>query len=116
MKPEEQRIAIAEACGWNFVPSNDDGNGHAFPESWISEYGREAYDIDGLADYLNDLNACHEAWLTLDQDQRDKFRLELLKLTVEGVWLSGYHLDKYCNATAAQRCEAFLRVIGKWKD
>lgn len=55
--------------------------------------------------YLGDLNAMHEAEKTLSIDQRGKYA-HLLLVTSE--WSIA--------ATAAQRAEAFLRVIGKWRD
>ena len=54
------------------------------------------------ADYLNDLNAMHEAEKTLNYDQLDNYYFEMAKRMVRP-----YH------ATAAQRAEAFLHTIGK---
>lgn len=117
MKLEEQRIAIAEACGWKFYPSHDvyGPGGHelvARPEEWRLETadGDEliAYGDKWLPDYLNDLNAMHEAekeiWSV--QQQWDKYK---------SILLSG-HDDDAIHTTAAQRAEAFLRTIGKWKE
>lgn len=102
MQKQKQRIAIADACGWLV---NEDGisgispinreQGLTNPEicSWI------------LPDYLNDLNAMHEAEKILDYNQlRDmedsvSFRFAVLPF----------------HATAAQRTEAFLRTVGKWE-
>jgi len=90
MIPKEQRIAIAEACGWT--------KGY----DWSRSDG-----IGVLPDYLNDLNAMHEAEKALDgMDQ-----LTYLAKLHEG--------NHYCSwagtcATAAQRAEAFLKTIGKW--
>ena len=53
-------------------------------------------------DYLNDLNAMHEAEKTLNYDQLDNYYFEMAKRMVRP-----YH------ATAAQRAEAFLHTIGK---
>jgi hypothetical protein len=81
MKPELQRIAIAEACGCTETP---------------------------LPDYLNDLNAMHEAQKILTYAQGGEMTL----------WITRIHGDGYgpqLFATAAQRAEAFLRTIGKWE-
>ena len=91
MTPEQQQLAIAEACG----EDND------------SIYR------DLIPDYLNDLNAMHEAE-ELFYAKSD---------TLEGAermrdysrWLC--NIAKYpLRAKAAQRAEAFLRTIGKWEE
>ena len=87
MKPEQQRIAIAEACG----EDND------------SIYR------DLIPDYLNDLNAMHEAEKVLVRLQWVSYLRRLQTLCDESVsWP--------IHATAAQRAEAFLRTIGKWEE
>jgi hypothetical protein len=109
MKPEQQRIAIAEACGWDFDPPQ--------AREWESR-GKWASGPPGcpalvfrhsIPDYINDLNAMHEAEITL----------------ADSPLFAGYeaHLDKvvplaerWIFATAAQRAEAFLRTIGKWVE
>jgi hypothetical protein len=57
-------------------------------------------------DYLNDLNAMHEAEKVLNNVQRERYRTELVYSHAGG--------DVF--ATSAQRAEAFLRTIGKWED
>jgi hypothetical protein len=93
MKPHRQRIAIAEACGFK-----------------CSEYSDElAKLVAGFTpDYLNDLNAMHEAEATLRFDDRNHY-IDRLGETYHDSW-------EFCTATAAQRAEAFLRTIGKWED
>jgi hypothetical protein len=65
-----------------------------------------------LPDYLNDLNAMHEAEKILTDPQHRRYR-QLLRGVV------GDHLCVTCrahvSATAAQRAEAFLRTIEKWE-
>jgi len=115
MTQEEQRVAIAEACGI----------AGPFDHRWVKEYEKEGGDEWGftgfekgelvfIPDYLNDLNAMHEAE-------------KLLKRQLCGVeyWQKGYGrfqtlLAEFTvnpfSATASQRAEAFLRAIGKWKE
>ena len=94
MTPEQQRIAIAEACGWK-----PNGLGE-----WFSPIG----DLENsIPNYLNDLNAMHEAEKILTESQQDKY---YTKLSYTGTWFECLH------STASQRAEAFLRTIGKWKD
>ena len=58
-----------------------------------------------LPDYLNDLNAMHEAEKVI-RERADRVDSYLDQL--DGA-MSGVH------ATAAQRAEAFLRTLGLWK-
>lgn len=111
MKPEEQRIAIAEACGWRFVYDYT-YNLNSPPEfTTISPEGRRF--CGHHPDYLNDLNAMHEAEKVLPYE----------KLYAYEDWLkdgnsSGGHPAQLCHwhASAAQRAEAFLRTLNLWKD
>jgi len=90
MTQEEQRVAIAEACGWK--------TGYRDPEAWHP-----------LPDYLNDLNAMHEAEKMLVSLQWVSYSRRLQTLCDESVTWP-------IHATASQRAEAFLRTIGKWKE
>ena len=103
MKPEAQRIAIAEACGW--TPSKVD---HCWNNPSRMETREE------LPDYMNDLNAMNEAEKVLENynsisgdSEYGRYITALQKVTA---W---YRVP--C-ATAAQRAEAFLRTLGKWED
>jgi hypothetical protein len=112
MKPEKQRIAIAEACG--IVGP--------FDNRWIKEYEEEGGDVHGftgfengelvfIPDYLHDLNAMNEAEEVLRDDREAAFRGWL--------WLAHGQPEMRCaivHATAAQRAEAFLRTIDKWEE
>jgi hypothetical protein len=94
MNKEKQRIAIAEACGWKPNPFQMDMSGHVFPQS--------------PPDYLNDLNAMHEAEEVLILNREWATYLDhLFVIVAEG---------SLVHATAALRAEAFLRTIGKWEE
>jgi len=101
MNQEKQRIAIAEACGFK-----------------CSEYSHELGQLvaEFTPDYLNDLNAMHDAEKVLTQQQRIEYVLEL------GYIWTGRNDRAIPNwwfvhdATATQRAEAFLRIIGKWEE
>lgn len=107
MKPDSQRIAIAEACGWKHI---------AFKRGWIKAGDGETQCV--IPDYLADLNAMHEAEKVLTYEQAEEF--------VEQLYLADQKNNlaenpppwrfNVASATAAQRAEAFLRTIGKWKD
>ncbi len=113
MTPEAQRIAIAEACGWRMgTETVEHIDGYQWTETrkfWTSPT-RKTY---SLPDYLNDLNAMHEA------EELFYAKADTLegaeRMRGYSTWLC--HLAKYpLRATASQRAEAFLRTIGKWQD
>jgi hypothetical protein len=97
MKPEQQRIAIAQACGWHTI---------AFDRGWIEAGDGETQAM--IPDYLNDLNAMHEAERTMGDPQLwDEYQSYLSDAMRNIGWI--YH------ATAAQRAEAFLKTLNLWK-
>jgi nanoRNase/pAp phosphatase (c-di-AMP/oligoRNAs hydrolase) len=62
-----------------------------------------------LPDYLNDLNAMHEAEKVLTREQLDTYLYELHEL------IGHNHIERYAvTATAAQRAEAFLKTLNLW--
>ena len=110
MNTEKQRITIAEACGWTKI-------GHHEQEITGRKPTNGFYEI--IPDYLNDLNAMHEAEEVLLGDQRIIFLDELLDVLGIKLGPGGWDMDLYSvwqmtRATAEQRAEAFLRIIGKW--
>jgi len=73
-----------------------------------------------VPDYLNDLNAIHEAEKTLPETKRGYFNAELFKLATGRNLSSAIKEPEFIftalNASATQRGEAFLRAIGKWDE
>ena len=104
MTPESQRIAIAEACGWKLVTDNP-----CYEPYWENPTGNMIAVSCGmrLPDYLNDLNAMHEAEKIFNHAQYCRYISGLVSLTVADN-------NSIFMATAAQRAEAFLRTIEKW--
>lgn len=92
MKPELQRVAIAEAVTINFE--------------------HRAHFLRLLSQETTALWAMHEAEKVLTREQVTVYVTELRGFVSpenwEGCW--GIH------ATAAQRAEAFLRTLNLWKD
>jgi hypothetical protein len=84
MTPEQQRIAIAKACG--------EGHHH----------------IRNFPDYLNDLNAMHQAEKVLRKVMKPSDND-----TIIGDRMHDYaeHINYAFDATAAQRAEAFLKTL-----
>lgn len=117
MNKEQQRIAIAEACGWTVERDSEgywrarDGIGNYTFELWISE--SNVWSV-GLPDYLNDLNAMHEAEKVLTNQQKEKY-LDILSDFTEGRRDTSYVWHDTVFATAAQRAEAFLKTLNLWK-
>jgi len=105
MNPESQRIAIAEARG--FLRSERDGFWY-WPHGFPTASSRPYAELFEFPDYLNDLNAMHEAEKVLDYYQQSEFVSRLSSKVSHGF--------NFCHATASQRAEAFLRTIGKWKE
>ena len=106
MKPEQQRIAIAEACGWQFIPEYYHGKDQPPEFTTVTPDGRHLCGY--YPDYLNDLNAMHDAEKTLDYNQMNRYQnIELSRFMHTGTtWI--------CSATAAQRAEAFLKTLNLW--
>ena len=101
MNKEKQRIKIAEACGW--ILRHQDG------EQWAEVTdGIWGLATDVLPDYLNDLNAMHEAEKVLNQQQCRDYAGRLGR-GADGCFL-------HVTATAAQRAKAFLRTLGLWEE
>lgn len=106
MTPEQQRIAIAEWCGWK--------------HSWRDRRRDYEYQHESdLPDYLNDLNAMHEVEKKLDANKVVNMRLtygsNLFRIVCPGPSMSRqWETWVTLHATAAQRAEALLQTIGKW--
>jgi hypothetical protein len=113
MTPEQQRIAIAEACGWTW---HGDASWPKHPSNFYWKKGRLNYQI--LPNYLNDLNAMHEAEKVLTKANWGGYAAELYKITdAHNHGMSpNHHWLVVAFSTAAQRAEAFLRTIGKWEE
>jgi hypothetical protein len=119
VKAEAQRIAIAEACGFERDHSSLTGT------HW---HKGAVFYLHELPDYLSDLNAMHEAEKALPAESRINYPMQLLhiiwrpepKLIPEperGWWqITTHEMPMLLGATAAQRAEAFLRTLGKWEE
>jgi hypothetical protein len=122
MTPEAQRIAIAEACGWKNADHPDVmqfKQGWTMPEKWCMDPKGVLQFNHDRPNYLNDLNAMHEAEKVLtDEIENDKFERYCKKLSELccPIKCGGSGCGFTITATAAQRAEAFLRTIGKWKE
>jgi hypothetical protein len=130
MTPEQQRIKIAEACCWSacqycWHPRDTEGRRGKL---WlgISPINRDKpFEVAcwELPDYLNDLNAMHEAEEILKQKGDFTSYLSALAKTCgfkaqgsEAWFCLHAGLEAVASATAAQRAEAFLRTLNLWES
>lgn len=105
MSPEQQRIAIAEACGWKRGCTGATQwveNPHGIRLGWSSL--RDVADLV-LPHYLNDLNAMSNAEDSLSMAQQAAYARLLSERLGQG-WA--------IFANAAERAEAFLRTLNLW--
>jgi len=107
MTPESQVIAIAEACGWSNLQDSDY---KPFGKAQLvgKHPGGSAQNLLRVPDYLNDLNAMHEAIMSLTLEDQcnmlEILRKDVLKFTAPTI-----------TATADQHAEAFLKTLNLWK-
>lgn len=106
MNPNKQRIAIAEACKFKTVMTDEE----------ITLCLIETPETTLETDVLSDLNAMHEVEKTLVDD------IEKC-LSYQRALLKSCEAEQYniansfiWHATATQRAEAFLRTVGKWEE
>jgi hypothetical protein len=122
MTLDQQRIAIAQACGWTEI-------------YWLSARGLiSARGLSGrppgkicsfkyLPDYINDLNAMHEAEKVLTYEQKEQFVFWMNHIHPSA---DIHHSDapkdfrlevfSLVHSPASQRREAFLRTLGLWQE
>lgn len=113
---EEKRIKIAEACGWKLIPADNVGAAARLFYGdvwWRDAENNTVASIDQLPDYLNDLNAMHEAEKVLKVEQHFTFQVELARVINTITYPLNFAL---LHSTAAQRAEAFLRTLNLWTE
>lgn len=140
MNPDKQRTAIAEYCGWKEIGKSgiyqnvSKGVNGCMPNGEVHKK-RIKMKLPGansflVPDYLNDLNAMHEAEKALeDKDEGGRLMAEYAIWKLPSVCeiysrknelvhpytgsIGNYLL---IHATAAERAEAFLRTIRQWEE
>ena len=101
---------VKKARGNRYAHSTYDG-------VWLSPDGNITQSIPN---YCGDLNAMHEAFLSLDETDRGKFWLALFGIVTgfernEFDFENEYSCADVANSIARQRAEAFLAVMGEPK-
>lgn len=115
MNEEKQRIKIAEARGWATVRVEKHREHHlkTYEDTVVGDRPTTRY-FGEVPNYLHDLNAMHDAVMSLSVEQRTEFRKQLKG---SGLTLMGKKsYDEWFFATAAQRAEAFLKTLGLWEE
>ncbi len=107
MNSERQRIVIAESLGWKRCYANP-----ACPDQMLGWLGS---DWKCVPDYLNDLNAMHEAENSLTRSQCITYTITLGKLSPSRKTDAVRATFEMMTASAELRAEAFLKTIGKWE-
>jgi hypothetical protein len=114
MTKEQINISIAEACGWKDIVRTVDHRrelvGNNTNKMRIMHRGEYLDNCSRVPDYFNDLNAMHEAEMVLKDRGLQVDYWDTLSEMMDD------HDHEAISATAAQRCEAFLKTIGKWKE
>lgn len=107
MNKEQQRIAIAAACGWNHWFNGWNKLDDNTPPLTLTQE---------LPDFCGSLDAMHEAEKVFEAmpyvDGWKEYFINLIKVT-GNTYIDGKLL---ITATAAQRCEAFLRTLNLWTE
>lgn len=104
MDKEKQRIKIAEALGYTHVRIVKAIEGP--PDIGIGHHPTEPHSVP---EYLNDLNAMHEAQKILKIGMRNRYDAELSLIAERD----------YCfiwETSAKQKAEAFLRTLDLWEE
>lgn len=107
MTNEEQRLAIANVCGWYKI-------------NWSGMFvWQQAADTGtrrgNCPDYLKDLNAMHEAEKLLTHADKETYVGLLCDLIDKDDEDAGeYSCYSLAHAPASRRGEAFLRTLGLW--
>jgi hypothetical protein len=96
MTDEQINIAIAESLGWTEISD--------WKAAGINGLHPSGQWTEVIPNYTADLNACHEFEKSLNTDDAHMY---YWRLKQEIGW-------EYASATASQRCDNYLKTIGKW--
>jgi hypothetical protein len=111
MKHDEINIAIAEHCGWIWNEACVIAEEH-FQPCWTKGTGEMA---DRVPNYAGDLNACAELEKTLESKPlQEAYVQELSEFIPHAFFEEAVNVFDIIHLSALQRCEAFLRTVGKW--
>lgn len=126
MTPQEINKAIAELCGWKVVESPENSeffrclspSGKTMGSIHKDKPNKNSWFSFHVPNYFSDLNACFDMEKTLSGMAILAYRQLLVEITAVPFDPEN-EIDirrEIFHATAPQRCEAFLRTHGKWKE
>lgn len=122
MTEQEQRIAIATACGWTEIHDvpyrggmGDEGSPFGLFGTMNSSCVSQGQQVPN---YLHDLNAMAGAEKVLTpQQQHEYYEVQLERVVGYGLSSIRHRNTRaLVSATAAKRAEAFLRTLQLWRD
>jgi hypothetical protein len=121
LTPEQKRVLIARFAGWREEPATRETPIERDGMKLPNHFGPSVVawwntDVKGVwvtpPDYLNDLNAIHDAEKKLSDEQWEDFADNLLFYTDPNAAYSNYSsVRRACTATAAQRADALLLCL-----
>lgn len=122
MTPEQINVAIAKACGWTAIKNCNTSVGGYCARSPDGEIdytnlggSEDAAILISCPNYYGDLNAIRSVVRTLPGEQTVSYVKELRLIIERADDLRTVHWFAVVEASAAQRAEAYLKTIGKWK-
>lgn len=114
MTDEQINQRIAEACGWKCAGHPDQlkaTEGWEFGYQFVLQPDGQLVTHNSIPNYCTNLNAMHDALMTLKDYSMRKYYTQMLEAVVDEP-LRFYAIA----STARQRAEAFLRTLGKWEE
>jgi hypothetical protein len=115
MEKKQQRIIIAEACGWTQPEEGywKDPDGH----EWQVMHGWQTYkDGSDILPDLNDLNSCTALIDFLERQGWSCIIIAENRKRCCTFWRSGVEFKVIKDNLPDAICEAFLRTLNLWKD
>lgn len=116
MKPEQQRIKLAEWRGWTDCRIIGSSRWFGIPPGQINK--GDNYRL--IPDYPLDLNAVHELRGKLPMTRQEQCAKNLIQIVLEtkevGTPATLLGCFMVAAASAEQWCEAILRTLNLWED
>lgn len=120
MTLEQQRIAIAKACGWTawanqgcdggYIAKSPEGESYYYSSGSTPEYAI----LRNCPDYTSDLNAIRHAEKKALEGYRKRWSQQIVRVAFAGKDCGSFDyldLSTIAELTADERCEAFLRTL-----
>lgn len=124
MTPENQRIAIARACGWTDVIRKNISHFGLYgkkpkpPRTGLGGGADTEQLVSNVPDYCNSLDAMHEAEKVLKTvSEQNRYQADIAELCYNDYdRRDNQVVFNQITASAPQRAEAFLKTLGLWTE